>query len=263
MSSQAAGSGDPRITLKSAPRTGIMAEPYFDLATPNHFWCRRRFEVLQKIAGERLRAARSIAEIGCGNGVLLRQIEDAYPDPATAGFDLHEIGLRKSMTNRARLYCYDIHDRAPEFHRAFDLVLMFDVLEHIENESTFLASARFHVADGGVIVLNVPALQWLYSPYDAVQGHQRRYSLGDVRRVAEKNGLRLKSASYWGGPLVPIAALRKLLLSLRSQRPDTYETGFDPGSPLVNRLLYASSRCELVPQRLAGTSVMAILEPRT
>jgi hypothetical protein len=66
-----------RVIFKSKPLMGIMADQYFDLATPRHFWCRRRFEVLRKLADERLRSATRAAEIGCGNGVLQRQIEDA------------------------------------------------------------------------------------------------------------------------------------------------------------------------------------------
>ena len=236
-----------------------MAEPYFDLATPKHFWCRRRFEVLQKLAGHRLRAAGKAAEIGCGNGVLQRQIEDAY-DLAPSGFDLHEAALRKNMARRGEVYCYDIHDRAEEFRNAFDVLLMFDVLEHIADQDRFLESARFHLAKGGAIILNVPALQWLYSPYDRVQGHQRRYSLQDVRDVARRNGFYPKEATYWGGPLVPVVALRKATLTLGKARLDNYSTGFDPGSEFMNACLYKYSQLEIIPQQIAGTSVMAVLD---
>jgi SAM-dependent methyltransferase len=248
-----------RVVFKSKPLTGIMADRYFDLATPSHFWCRRRFEVLRQIAGARLRAAKKVAEIGCGNGVLQRQVEDAF-DLAPAGFDLHEAALRQNISRRGEVYCYDIHDRAEEFRQAFDVLLMFDVLEHIEDQDRFLDSARFHLADGGCIVINVPALQWLYSPYDRVQGHQRRYSLAALEEVARRNGFRTGVATYWGGPLLPIAALRKATLTLGRKQLDNYSTGFDPRGDFINTCLYRLSRCELVPQRIAGTSVMAVFD---
>lgn len=248
-----------RVVFKSEPLTGIMADQYFDLATPNHFWCRRRFEVLHKLAGERFQSGTRVAEIGCGNGVLQRQIEDAYAI-APAGFDLHEAALRRNMSRQGKVYCYDIHDRATEFQRAFDILLMFDVLEHIEDQDHFLESARFHLADRGCIIVNVPALQWLYSPYDRIQGHQRRYSLGALLRVARNNGFRVSTATYWGGPLVPILALRKAALSIVSGRIDSYSAGFDSRGDLMNAALYQLSRCEVLPQRVVGTSVMAVLE---
>lgn len=247
------------VIFKSAPLTGIMAEQYFDLATPSHFWCRRRFEVLRKLAGDRLRSATEVGEIGCGNGVLQRQIEDAY-DLAPAGFDLHEAALRHNMCRRGKVYCYDIHDRAEEFRKAFDVLLMFDVLEHIADEDRFLESARFHLADGGCIIINVPALQWLYSPYDRIQGHQRRYSLDALYEVAYRNGFRVSGSTYWGGPLVPIVALRKAMLTIGKAQLDNYSTGFDPRGDLINTCLYGLSRCEFLPQRIAGTSAMAVLE---
>jgi SAM-dependent methyltransferase len=248
-----------RVIFKSPPLSGIMADQYFDLATPQHFWCRRRFEVLRKLAGERLQSVTRVAEIGCGNGVLQRQIEDAY-DLAPAGFDLHESALRRNICRRGNVYCYDIHDRATEFEKAFDLLLMFDVLEHIEDQDRFLQSARFHLAECGCLIINVPALQWLFSPYDRVQGHQRRYSLESLREVAARNKFRVSRATYWGAPLVPVLALRKAALSIGSASKDSYSAGFDSRGDLMNSALYLLSRCEVLPQRIVGTSVMAVLE---
>ena len=251
--------GSDRVVFLSKPLTGIMADQYFDLASPEHFWCKRRFEVLQKLADGRLRSAGKAAEIGCGNGVLQRQIEDAY-DLAPVGFDLHEAALRGNISRRGDIYCYDIHERAGAFRKAFDLLLMFDVLEHIEDQDRFLDSARFHLADGGCIIINVPAMDWLYSLYDQVQGHQRRYSLSALLEVAKRNRFRVSAATYWGGPLVPVLALRKAILALRKPGSDSYPVGFDSRGRIINTGLLHLSRCEPLPQRIAGTSVMAVLD---
>jgi SAM-dependent methyltransferase len=262
MTSQAQQSDGSRVVFKSKPLTGIMADRYFDLATPDHFWCKRRFEVLKALADDRLRAASRVCEIGCGNGVLQLQVENAY-SLAPDGFDLHEGALRRNMSRRGGVYCYDIHDRAEEFRKTFDLILMFDVLEHIEDQDRFLESARFHLAERGSLIINVPALQWLFSPYDEVQGHQRRYSVAELTTVARRNGFRVPRITYWGGPLVPILALRKATLAMARTRIDNYSAGFDSRGEFLNSALYAWSRIEPIPQRLAGTSVMAVLEPES
>jgi hypothetical protein len=93
-----------------------------------------------------------------------------------------------------------------------------------------------------------------------VQGHKRRYSLDDVKDVARRNGFFPKEATYWGGPLVPVAALRKATLTIGAKGPGDYATGFDPGSALMNACLYRCAQLEMIPQQIAGTSVMAVLD---
>jgi len=247
------------VVFKSKPIDVGMAAAYFQIANPAHFWCRRRFEVFEALGGASLVKSKSLAEIGCGSGVLQRQIEEAY-DISVAGFDLDEGALRRNMSCSSAVYCYDIHDRLEEFRGRFDVIFLFDVLEHIADEDRFLESVKFHLTGNGSLAINVPAGQWLFSAYDKVQGHHRRYSLHGLCNVARRNGFAVKAASYWGAPLVPIVLLRKLLLRNGSGKPSTYERGFDPRTAALNRVLLGLSRCEMLPQSLVGTSVMAILE---
>ena len=250
-------SGMP-VIYKSAPVPVGMAPEYFELASPSHFWCRRRFEVLQALAGGLIAESSQLAEIGCGNGVLQRQIEDAY-GIAVAGFDLHEAALQRNMSCLSPIYCYDIHDKAQEFRARFNMIFLFDVLEHIADEDRFLESVKFHLAGNGSIAINVPAQQWLYSEYDRVQGHHRRYSRKGVCDLARRCGFVVRQATYWGAPLVPLLAFRKLVVRTARSQSDSYTRGFAPQGDVVNRLFMALSRCERVPQQWTGTSVMAIL----
>src|SRR5271154_5416474 len=122
------------IEYLSPPAPVSMSDDYFQIAGTDHFWVRRRFEVLRKLAGDLLGRAAAIAEIGCGHGLLQRQIEDAYRKPVT-GFDLNDYGLQHNISQISRVCCYDIRQKAPEFAGRFDLVLLFDVLEHISDEA--------------------------------------------------------------------------------------------------------------------------------
>jgi SAM-dependent methyltransferase len=228
---------------------------WFDVANERHFWIRRRFNVMSRFSQSAIRDSRYVAEVGCGNGLLQRQIEDQYEKPVT-GFDLNELALQKNVSRISPLYCYDIHQRNPEFRNRFDLLLLFDVLEHIEDESGFLQSVKFHLATSGILIVNVPAHQSLYSDYDRAAGHVRRYSVNQLARVAEQNGLRMRLATYWGLPLLPLLWLRK---RMKLQR-DNGKAGFDSRGPIMNFLLSGLASCELLPQRVMGTSVMALFE---
>lgn len=232
-----------------------MGDWWFEIATLDHFWIRRRFDVMRLLADSLIRNASHAAEIGCGNGLLQRAIEDHY-GLSVAGFELNELALQKNVSRISPLYCYDIHQRNPEFRAHFDLLFLFDVLEHIEAESEFLQSVKFHLAQSGTLLINVPAHQWFYSDYDRAAGHVRRYSVTQLAKVAERNGIKLRAFTYWGFPLVPLLMLRKTMKLDRSNG----KAGFDARGPFVNGMLSWLARCEPLPQKFLGTSVMAVFE---
>jgi SAM-dependent methyltransferase len=231
-----------------------MGDWWFDIATSEHFWVRRRFEVMTRLADSVLRNAHRMAEIGCGNGLLQRDIEDSY-GISVAGFELNEVALQKNVSRRSPLYCYNIHQRNREFRAHFDVILLCDVLEHIEDESAFLQSVKFHLAESGSLLINVPAHRYFFSDYDRAAGHVRRYSLRSLVEVAQRNGFKLRSSTYWGFPLVPLLLLRKAMTMDSSGR-----AGFDSRGETMNRLLSWVARCEPIPQKFVGTSVMAVFE---
>jgi len=243
------------IEYLSRPAPVNMGDWWFDLATPGHFWIRRRFVVMQRLADSAVRTARHVAEIGCGNGLLQRDVEDHYGFPV-AGFELNELALQKNVSRLSPLYCYDIHQRASQFRAHFDLLFLFDVLEHIDDESGFLQSVKFHLSDSGTLLVNVPALEFFRSDYDRAAGHVRRYSVSQLCEVFERNGLKVKASTYWGLPLVPLLLARKAITLPGSDG----KSGFDSRGRHTNELLGLLARMEPIPQRLLGTSVMVVAE---
>jgi SAM-dependent methyltransferase len=250
------------IEYLSQPATVSMADQWFEIASIDHFWIRRRFRVLQSMADEYIQKAGEMAEIGCGNGLLQKQIEIGY-QRSVIGLDLNEHALKRNVSTRSRICCYNILDRNPNLEGAFDLIFLFDVLEHIENEGAFLNAALFHLAANGKVVINVPAGPWAFSAYDRAAGHVRRYWVGSLTNVAQRNALDVIAWTYWGLPLVPTLALRKIWLSLSRDQNSTIRKGFDSRSPFVNRVFATLSRLESIPQRVLGTSLMAVLKRRT
>jgi SAM-dependent methyltransferase len=244
------------VTYLTPPRAVAMHDEYFLNAKPEHFWVNRRFRVAQTLAGATLSQAKRIAEFGCGNGVVQRQIEIVYGRPVD-GFDLNEFALLHNISRSGAIYCYDIHDRRRDLERRYDLVLLFDVLEHIEDEDAFLQSLLFHLVPGGRIIINVPAGQYLFSAYDRAQGHCRRYSAARLRQVVERNNLQVENITYWGLPMIPLLVLRRILSRGKSEK-EAMSQGFHPPSAAINALLGAVSSCEWVPHGVAGTSVMLV-----
>jgi SAM-dependent methyltransferase len=235
-----------------------MSDGYFQIATTNHFWVSRRFDVLQRIANGVVSGATEIAEIGCGHGLLQRQIEDKYGKPVT-GFDLNEYGLKHNVSRISRVCCYDIHQRNEELRAKFNVILLFDVLEHISDEDRFLDALLFHLAPQGKLIISVPAGRWLFSEYDIAAGHVRRYTVKDLREVALRNKLEIQHWTWWGLPLIPMLAMRKLVLMGKRDQGKIISTGFDSKVPWLDKALGTLARLEWIPQELMGTSLMAVL----
>jgi SAM-dependent methyltransferase len=247
-----------RIRYLSPPAAVSMGNDWYAAATLEHFWTERRFEVMCRLAGELVDRAPAIAEVGCGHGLLQRQIEDSYRREVT-GFDLNEMALERTVSRISPVCCYDVFQKCPEYQSRFDLIFLFDVLEHIRDEESFVTAIQFHLAPGGKIVVNVPAMQSMYSRFDQAVGHFRRYKIDRLRRVAQGSGMTVAAWSYWGLPLMPLLALRMLWLTGRSKET-IVSAGFDNRGPLMNRLLLWASRCEPIPQRLLGSALMAVFE---
>lgn len=248
-----------RIVYSSSPMPVSMTDCWYDIANLNHFWIRRRFDVLRRLADPLIRAASRAGEIGCGNGLLQRDIEELYGITVT-GFDLNEFALQKNVSRLSPLHCYDIRQRSAEFEARFDVLFLFDVLEHITDEDAFLQSVKFHLTHSGLLLINVPAHQFLFSRYDQAAGHVRRYSIRHLERVAQANGLRVRAWTYWGLPLVPLLLARKALVGFQREERAIISLGFDSGGKIRNAALALLSRMEPLPQRLLGTSLMAVLE---
>jgi hypothetical protein len=250
-----------KIEYLTPPVQVSMSDGYFELASLEHFWVRRRFEVFRKFAGELVPHAREMSEVGCGHGLLQRQMELAYGREVT-GFDLNENGLKHNVSRASRVVCYDLYQKDREFQQRFDLIFLWDVLEHISDEDSFLAALRFHLAKEGKLVFNVPAGEWAFSEYDTAAGHFRRYSAESFFRVMARNGMHVIKWTYWGLPLTPTLLFRKVWLRGKNSQEQSYSSGFAVRSGMTNAALGLASKGEMIPQHIAGTSLMAVVQTR-
>lgn len=249
-----------KINYISKPTPVNVGEVYFDIAHKNHFWIHQRFSVCRQLVDLACFRRLNIAEVGCGSGVLLNQFSD-FLDTDIHGFDLSEHALKMATTSDSRnqYNYYNIHDRDVSLKEKFDLIILFDVIEHIELPTEFLQSVGFHLRESGSILLNVPAVPLLYSKYDRVNGHVRRYDHAELDKQIKGANLLITRWSYWGIWYMPLLALRKLF-SYFIIEDRMLNVGFSPPSRLINSFLKIIGKLEFVPQHLGGTSIMALIE---
>lgn len=236
-------------------------EEWYEITTAEHFWVRWRFRaMLRQLRGLGLDTTRrlSVLEIGCAHGVVQDQLHRAT-DWRVDGCDTNRSSLARNTTTAGGVFLYDIFDRRPEMEAAYDVVVLYDVVEHIEEPVSFLEAAHWHLKPGGYVLVNVPALTSLYSRYDEAAGHYRRYDLAGMRTELEASGLTVHDVRYWGFSLLPLLALRKLLISRETKTEAVIRFGFKPPSALVGGILDTLGALEtkLVERPFLGTSVMA------
>ena len=99
----------------------------------------------------------------------------------------------------------------PEFSQLFDLVTLFDVIEHIKEDETSLQNCCSLLKPGGHIILTVPAFNFLWSQHDDENHHQRRYRRRDLLELSQRCGLTLNYVSYFNFWLFPAVAAVRLV----------------------------------------------------
>jgi len=80
--------------------------------------------------------------------------------------------------------------------RSFDTVVLVNVLEHIEDDGAALRTILARLRPGGTVVLFVPAFQGLYSEFDRLVGHHRRYRRGELAALVKGAGFEVVEARY-------------------------------------------------------------------
>ena len=242
------------------------SEIWYDIADDDHFWIRWRFNVLideiRRLGIDTSTPAAGL-DIGCGHGAMLRKLS-MHTAWHIDGCDLNKTALCLSSGHNGRILFYNVYDRDMQLCERYNHLVLFDVIEHIEDTKGFIESALFHLKPGGYVFVNVPALRILYSKYDVVVGHRRRYSRALLRTQLMAAGLEICTMRYWGITLMPIALARKLYVNRIRNPNEIPRVGFQPPGSLTARLLSALETVERAIFRYqpVGTSVLAIARKR-
>ncbi|QBQ98320.1 class I SAM-dependent methyltransferase [Paraburkholderia pallida] len=141
-----------------------------------------------------------------------------------------------------------------------DLVLLMDVLEHVDDDTGLLREYAAKVPSGGRFLITVPAFQFLWSAHDTFLGHKRRYTLGQLEKTVLSAGLEIEHSAYYFGLVLPIAAA--LRLAERTRRQDQApQSQMRAHHPLVNGLLKSLCSIELPIfrfNRLGGLTIFCV-----
>jgi len=239
-------------------------------AEDHHFWFQARNTIVAAAverATRLLPKAYRILEIGCGTGNVLRVLENNAGSSNVIGIDLFSGGFRYArQRTRCSLVQADMY--LPPFNISFDVVAMFDVIEHLADDVAALCQAHKLLKTGGKLLITVPAHMNLWSYADDFAGHYRRYERTDLSRLLGTAGFTIDYVTQFMALLLPfIWVKRRLLMHIRG-KDRTKEAGELFASelrpvPILNDILRWILEKEATFVRLGlrlnfGTSLLAI-----
>ena len=234
----------------------------------NHFWHIGRKKIILDVLRRNIPhfAEARMLEIGCGNGSVLAYLKQNGVN--IEGGDIFNKGLRFCQQRAGPVTLYQIDVLSLPFRNEFDIIGVFDVLEHIDEDERALAEISQALKPGGRILLTVPAHRFLWSYMD--KGHKRRYGRKELVAKLERNGFIIKKNSYY------IFFLFPLILSIRTVnnilRRDAAEANIRASIelktiPLVNKIFLELLRMENWLMRYInlpfGASLLVLAEKKS
>lgn len=233
-----------------------------------HFWFAGRAKAIEEVVRPlvaELAPGYRVLEIGCGTGHVLHMLERICGKGRLVGMDLFHEGL---LHARRRCSCslLQASSAAPPFSTRFDLVGMFDVLEHLQEDRRFLESAHRLLTPQGALLVTVPAHQSLWSAFDERSDHCRRYEAPDLDRLLNAAGYHVEYLTQFMASIFPLVwASRRLARWNANADPVQSELRIRPVLNSTLRWLLEHEARVFVQRRRQlpiGTSLLALARPR-
>jgi len=136
-----------------------------------------------------------------------------------------------------------------------DLVLLMDVIEHVEDDIGLVREYADKVVPGTRFIITVPAFMWLWSSHDVFLEHVRRYTLSGIEHVIRAGGLTVECGCYFYAFLFPLVALSRGVERLKQRDQHEARSQMQEFAPALNAIFWSVCRAELSifrANRLAG-----------
>ena len=196
----------------------------FDVEKVHWWFCGRR-KIIEQILKKHMSTTVDVAlDIGSGTG-LNSLIIGEFANKVE-GLEMSPEAIRLSALRAPNLVVKEGSFPESQLEKQYDLISLFDVLEHIKDDQKSINRIGEALKPGGLAVLTIPAYPWLWSEHDKTLHHFRRYRKQDlVNLVNQAGGLKIEYMSYFNTTLfLPIIAFRGLrnLLHFNNHKTDDF-----------------------------------------
>jgi SAM-dependent methyltransferase len=201
-------------------------------------WFNRRNELLIWALRRHAPQARTLLEVGCGTGFVLRALRQALPELRVAGAELHLEGLRHARERLPGVELYQLDATRSPFEAEFDVACAFDVLEHVDDDRAVLRGLCGCVRRRGTVIVTVPQHRALWSRADEYARHRRRYARAELVDKAGGVGLEVEHVTSFVTAALPLMVVSRLIERVRRAPfdPAAEHHAAERAAPVLDRL---------------------------
>ena len=172
----------------------------------------------------------TIVDVGSGSGFFAISLEKQFPDKIKKVYlvDINYTAEEMAATRGAKIEkTLAIPDKIDN-----GLVIMMDVLEHLEDDLKMLNEIKANcVGDSNYFFITVPAFYSLWSGHDVY-----------LSAVLNKARYNIKNTYYLYGSLFPMVWLARKLSNMKKQEA---VSNMKPFNPLTNKILLGVTSAEM------------------
>jgi len=203
-----------------------------------HWWWRTREEAILHVLRRRFGARRNlkILDIGCGDGVFFDRLAE-FGD--VEGIEPAADVVDPTGPHRARI-TVAAFDEEFQPGKRYSLILMLDVLEHLDRPAEALRHAAALLEPGGLLLITVPAFQLLWTSHDVLNHHRERFTKTSFRRIARQGGVHVLEARYFFLWLFLVKLITRGMERLAGAKPKVPQAP----PPWLNGFLQSLSRAD-------------------
>lgn len=176
----------------------------------DHWWFAGRRAILKTVIKRVVSPRRDccILDAGCGTGGNLNLLSEFGH---VVGMEFNQEAIQSTKGKRIGKTIRGKFPQLPFKKESFELIVVLDVLEHLDDDEDFLKGVASLLKPGGFVVVTVPAFSILWSEHDRIHHHRRRYRLNELDKVMDQAGLKVEYSSYFNFLLFPLVVVIRLV----------------------------------------------------
>lgn len=189
-----------------------------------NFWFEARNDLLSFLCKKYFAKSLNYLEIGCGTGFVLKRIHQDFPGWNVVASEVFSEGLhfaKQRLGDKTDFYQIDAQNLP--YENEFDVIGAFDVVEHIENDRKAFEQMQKALKPSGSVILSVPQHMFLWSRYDELGHHYRRYSEKELSSKLVDAGFEIIYTTSFMTLLMPIMLLSRLMKKDKNKEIDVLD----------------------------------------